>query len=322
MTPAERDTTAAICLFAAMADGKINPPEQARVQAAIRSLAPPDAQAGSDVYQRVMLGQTDVATEAASLTTPDLRRQAYELAVSVCAADGVTSEAEQSFLNSLASALGVGDQHAAAAVAQADQVAAGATTSGPAAPSGHPQPSEAELNDMITSTAITTGALELLPHTLASMAIIPLQMRLVYRLGTRYGYSLDRTSVGEFLGVLGFGATAQVVESLASKLVGGIFGGLGGAVIGHTVGGMVGSLGGAASGAAVSFASTYALGQVAKQYYAGGRRLAAIDLRSVYASNLEVARGLFSRYAPQVQSQARTLNPAQLLSQVTGGVGT
>jgi len=55
------------------------------------------------------------------------------------------------------------------------------------------QASSAEDQDrMILNCAIVNGALELLPDTLASMAIIPLQMKLVYRIGKSYGYKLDR----------------------------------------------------------------------------------------------------------------------------------
>ena len=51
---------------------------------------------------------------------------------------------------------------------------------------------EAELDQMIMNAAIMNGALEIMPHTLATMAIVPLQMRLVYRIGHAYGYELDR----------------------------------------------------------------------------------------------------------------------------------
>ncbi len=45
---------------------------------------------------------------------------------------------------------------------------------------------------MILNYAVVNGALELLPDTLASMAILPLRMKLVFRIGKSYGYELDR----------------------------------------------------------------------------------------------------------------------------------
>src|SRR5262245_56594796 len=103
--------------------------------------------------------------------------------------------------------------------------------------------SAAELDDIILNASILNAALELLPHSLASMAIIPLQMRLVYRIGEKYGYSLDRGHIMEFLGVFGIGATSQMVESVAGRVLGGLLGGVGRGVFGGLVGGMAGSLG-------------------------------------------------------------------------------
>ena len=56
-----------------------------------------------------------------------------------------------------------------------------------------------ELDQMILRTAILTGGLELLPHSLATMAIIPVQMRMVYHIGQRYGFQMDRQHLTEFL---------------------------------------------------------------------------------------------------------------------------
>lgn len=44
------------------------------------------------------------------------------------------------------------------------------------------------------NAAILNGALELLPETLSTMAIIPLQMRLVYNVGKAHGYEVERAT--------------------------------------------------------------------------------------------------------------------------------
>ena len=51
--------------------------------------------------------------------------------------------------------------------------------------------SEAEMDDMIRKAAIVNAALELMPETLSTLAIIPLQMRMVYRIGQNFGFELD-----------------------------------------------------------------------------------------------------------------------------------
>jgi hypothetical protein len=72
-------------------------------------------------------------------------------------------------------------------------------------------------------------------------------------------------------------------------------------------------------GTGITFASTYALGQVAKQYYAGGRTLSAIDLRTVFSKQAATAESMYSQYRPQIEEQARRVNPMQILNMVRGG---
>jgi hypothetical protein len=68
----------------------------------------------------------------------------------------------------------------------------------------------------------------------------------------------------------------------------------------------------------MSFATTYALGHVAKRYYAGGRTLSTHVLKDAYASVTKEGQGLQARYLPAMQEKARTLNPTQILSMVRG----
>lgn len=157
--------------------------------------------------------------------------------------------------------------------------------------------------------AMLTGALELLPERLATMAIIPLQLRLVYQIGQRH-HQLDANQIKDLAGTLGIGAAAQVMEGVVRGVLGGLTKGL--------FGGMIGGAAGVAAGAAVTFASTYALGHVASQYYAQGRSLSAADLRALFARFQEEARTLFPRVQEQIQGASRTLNLQAVLATIQG----
>ena len=135
---------------------------------------------------------------------------------------------------------------------------------------------------MILNYSILNGALELLPQTLASMAIIPLQMRMVYRIGKAHGFELDQGHIKDLLATVGVGLTSQYLEQFGRKLVGGLLGRVGG--------GLLGGLGSASTGAAFSFATTYALGQVAKRYYAGGRTIDTAGLQQAFSDMLGRAK--------------------------------
>jgi hypothetical protein len=69
----------------------------------------------------------------------------------------------------------------------------------------------------------------------------------------------------------------------------------------------------------MSFASTYALGHVAQRYYAGGRTFSTQMLRDAFQQVLGQARDIQGRYLPQMQEQARTLNPARIVELVRNG---
>ncbi|WP_315127802.1 TerB family tellurite resistance protein [Comamonas antarctica] len=170
--------------------------------------------------------------------------------------------------------------------------------------------SAAEMDSKILKSSIMNGAIELLPENLSTLAIIPLQMRLVYQIGQSYGYELDRGHIKDLLGALGVGLTSQYLEEAGRKLLGGLLGKAGK--------GLLGGLGRQAVSSGMSFAATYALGHVANQYYAGGRTLSTAMLKDAYQHVMQDGRALQSRYLPQMQETARGLNTAKIMAMVRG----
>ena len=100
------------------------------------------------------------------------------------------------------------------------------------------------------------------------------------------------------------------MEGYARKLPGGLLGKVGGG-LGKSIGKQVAS-------SAMSFASTWALGRMAQQYYAGGRKLSAIEMRQLFGSLTEQARGLHANYAGAIRDKAGSLNLTQLLPMIRG----
>ncbi|MBY0263783.1 MAG: hypothetical protein K2Q20_15670, partial [Phycisphaerales bacterium] len=176
----------------------------------------------------------------------------------------------------------------------------------------------AEIDSTIRTHAILCAALELLPQGLASAAIIPIQTKMVYSIGKQHGYDLSAGHIKDFIATIGVGVTSQVVESYARRLVSGMAQSLAGKVLGKSLGKTVGSWTGVGTGAAITFATTYALGQVARQYYAGGRTLSAIDLQSIFRSQVDQAKTVYEQNLPLIQQQAGKLSPGQLLSMMRG----
>jgi tellurite resistance protein/uncharacterized protein (DUF697 family) len=294
-----------IALMAAMADGQITPDEQSELASVATRLGVPAATIAIDQPAAARQG---IGVLAASLSDADARRTAYEVALAVCSVDGMPNASEQAFLSALHGALGLGP---AATHEFEDQLRALAT-----APLAGTLPevsgsTDAALDERILKQAMLTGALELLPDRLANLAILPLQLRLVYEVGQRYGQQLDVNQVKDLAGTFGLGAAAQMVEGMVRKVLGGVAAGV--------LGGLLGGATGVAAGAAVTFAATYALGHVAKQYYAQGRKLSAEDLRSLFGRFQDEAKSLLPQVQGQIQSLAQQVRLPDVLAQIRSG---
>ena len=312
-----------LSLMAAFADGGKDESERTEIKRIADALAGEGTINIAALYQDVLLKRVSMSSAAAALTTTETRQLAFEMAVCVCDADGVQSSAEKAFLDALRDALALDSQQSAAYSQQAEAVASLPTLAGgdkatPAAtaearPAANASEyastmSDGELDKTIINAAILNGALELLPESLSTMAIIPLQIKLVYGIGKSYGFELDRGHIKDFLATVGVGLTSQYLEQAGRKLLGGLLGKVGG--------GLLRGLGKQAVSSGMSFASTYALGQVARRYYGGGRSFSADTLRAAFNGVLGEARDLHSRYLPEMQARAKTLDSARIIELV------
>ena len=316
MTPSETKAIVTLSLLAAFVDGEKHERERAEIKRIAEGLSQADGVNLPTIYQDVLMKRVSLASVAGELKSAESRQLAYEMAVCMCDADGVQSEPERLFLMDVRSSLGL-DASAAqfsqraediAAVVPAAVAATGATAATAAAPAAPQAPDSTELDRAILNAAILNGALELLPETLSTMAIIPLQMKLVYRIGQAHGYQLDTGHIKDFLATVGVGLTSQYLEQAGRKLLGGLLGKVGG--------GLLGGLGKQAVSSGMSFASTYALGHVAKRYYAGGRTLSTQMLKDAFSNVVKEGQGLQTQYLPAIQERARTLDTSQVLSLV------
>jgi uncharacterized protein (DUF697 family)/tellurite resistance protein len=322
MNAREQEAILTIALLTAFSDGNKDEREREEIKRIAESLA---GEAGApqlaQIYQSVLLKRVNVSQAAAALTDPIHKQLAYEMAVCVCDADDVASDAEKRFLQELSTALGLDSkqtaqvQKEAAALADAPlpntPVAAAIATPTAQSLGGDVRQatmSDTELDKYILNHSIVNGAIELLPQSLATMAIIPLQIKLVYRIGQAYGFQLDKGHIREFLATAGVGLTSQYVEQFGRKLLGGL--------LGSVAGGLGRGLGRVTAGAAMSFATTYALGQLAKRYYSGGRQMSTALIQQTYQSLLGQAKQIQGQYSSEIQHKASTLDAGQVMAMV------
>ncbi len=299
MTTQDAEIIIAIAALAANADGEPHQEERVSlVSAAERlGLSPDDPRLHAAVD-----GNGDVAQLAHALSSDEARIAAYDVAAAVCHADGAPNAKEQAFLAALSRELGAvsASPDAAASMEAAAQAASNAPPGG-----GDPA---SDIDRLILDQAMLAGAAELLPHRFAAMAILPLQLRMVYQIGQRHGQAFDMDQAKDLVAVLGIGAMGHALEGVVRGVLGSVGRGL--------LGGLLGSAAGAAAGVAVTFATTYALGHAAQQYYAQGRSLSTADLKALFTRFQGEANTVF----PRVESRIRELAAGTNLESLLGGL--
>jgi len=291
----------AICLFAAFSDGEKSESERETLQRLSEELGSEDANA---IARQILMGKLKLQTVVSALPDQQQRLLAYEMARSVCEAGGSISPDEETFLTELRGLLALNAAEIRVVDNEVDAISKFAIVPG----ADIPPPTD--LDAMILKYSILNGALELLPETLATMAIVPMQMKLVHGIGKAHGVELNRSNIKEFLATAGIGLGSQIVEGFARKFMKGLGKKLGG--------GLGGSAASQVTGSAFSFASTYAIGQTAVKYYAGGRKLTAADMKSMIEPLTRQAREIHSKYLPDIQERAKSLNPSSILSMIKG----
>ena len=322
----ESRAIATICYMAALADGTNDDREKEKLDAIFDELG---GVGESSIQHRVLLNQTSLESEAALVQGADNKEYTYRMAVRVCEADGDQSEEELEFLFRLRTALELDSD--GQPINPTDSESSTETDSEnmdketdldgeveellpvPVKLEGedaNKDPREVAVEKLILNASILNAALELLPQTLATMAILPLQTRLVYRISKSYGHELDGGHVKEFLAVLGVGVTSQVVEDILKKIVG--------VLIKKTKGRTAGTIARMATGSATAFVSTYAIGKVAQQYYASGRNMTPDTLKVQFGESATAAKEMYEEYKPIIAENMASLDMSKIMKIVTG----
>ena len=322
----ESRAIATICYMAALADGTNDDREKEKLDAIFDELG---GVGESSIQHRVLLDQTSLENEAVLIQGAENKEYTYRMAVRVCEADGDQSDEEREFLFRLRKALDLDsdghpinpDEPESPQETDSQNMENQTDLEGeveellpvPVQLEGddaNKDPREVAVEKLILNASILNAALELLPQTLATLAILPLQTRLVYRISKSYGHELDCGHAKEFLAVLGVGVTSQVVEDVLKKIVG--------ALIKKTKGRAAGTFARMATGSATAFVSTYAIGKVAQQYYSSGRSMTPDTLKVQFGESANAAKEMYEEYKPIIAENMASLDMGKIMKIVTG----
>lgn len=308
MNKSEQEAVVAIALLAAFSDGQKDEAEHAAIRRVAEGFEIQLVDMAS-LYQQIITGKLTLSQAAGQLTSDQAKSLAYEVARCICEADGYMHPAEEAFLKDLTAILrpaaspSVNSSGATASSASTSSTSAASTaTSTPnelAVIGPIPTDPKDPLDPTLIKYSILTAALELLPQTAGMLAILPVQLKMVYDISKRHGIEMDYMAVKDFGAALGVGAAGQLLESGLRKLLS--------TMVGTVGGGVAGSMSSGVAGTAMTFATTYALGMVAEQYYAAGRKIEIATLKAEFTSLIEKAKETQSQYSQEIVDKAKHL---------------
>lgn len=298
MNKSEQEAVVAIALLAAFSDGQKDEAEHAAIRRVAEGFEIQLVDMAS-LYQQIITGKLTLSQAAGQLTSDQAKSLAYEVARCICEADGYMHPAEEAFLKDLTAIL----RPAASPVVNssgATASSASTTASNELAVIG-PIPTDPKdpLDPTLIKYSILTAALELLPQTAGMLAILPVQLKMVYDISKRHGIEMDYMAVKDFGAALGVGAAGQLLESGLRKLLS--------TMVGTVGGGVAGSMSSGVAGTAMTFATTYALGMVAEQYYAAGRKIDIATLKAEFTRLIEKAKETQTQYSQEIVDKAKHL---------------
>ncbi|MBX2799325.1 MAG: hypothetical protein KTR31_16740 [Myxococcales bacterium] len=231
--------------------------------------------ARADAMESLLADDVDVQTEL-DLLSDEERRRLYQSAFALTHADGHAATAEVALLKQI-----VPDEGEEGTLQQVMGEVLDTVVPTRLLPIADPVQRDSEIIEDTMKYAFLAAVAGAMPlpgvGVLADLAVISIQTKLVHDIGQYCGHSLDRAAIRGFV-VAAAGSTGLriAINNLARFVPGW----------------------GSAVGATTSFASTYAIGMVAKHHFEGDRGLDTSELRGLFRDAAAEGRTRFESEKP------------------------
>jgi uncharacterized protein (DUF697 family)/uncharacterized tellurite resistance protein B-like protein len=282
---AENETLASlrVLVCVAKADGDISANERLAIGNALTGLELP-----ANVTPKSLLDEMpDLDVQLRTFTTPEARESIFHSALGMAHADGNSTPAEQKMLDHIRTTLQISDDKASVG-RRIFEGAKDTVLPSSIEPVSDPVRRATEVKSDVLKYSVLSAVLGAFPvpglAIATDLAVVAVQVKLVRDVGQRWGHKLDRQAAITLLGGLGLGTGARIALSNLAKLV---------------------PVWGTIVGATGSFASTWALGQIADKYFASGMKTDVTTLRSDFKSAQEEGRTAYAAHKHLVDSKCK-----------------
>src|SRR5688572_12599836 len=250
----EREALASlrVLVCVAKADGELALEKRAALENAFTGLAMPVGSTPASVLDE----KIDLDVQLRLFTTPEARESLYQSVLGMVHVAGVLTPAEQKVLDHIRTTLQISEEK----VSLARRILDGAKDTvlpSNIQPINDPALRATEVKSDVVKYSVLSGVLGAFPvpgmAIATDIAVVCLQVKLVRDIGQRWGHTVDKPAAASLLGGLGLGTGARIAVSNLAKLV---------------------PIWGSVVGATASFASTWALGEIADKYFESGMKTA------------------------------------------------
>ena len=259
MTDVEAVACLRLLVAVAKADGEVAPAERQQLEAALESLP-----LGGITCDALLSAPVDIEAQFRVLQSAEARESAWQAMYAMAWADGACVPVEQVVLDYAQQSLGIADE-SSTLIHRLYNEARDTVLPSSIHPIADPQHRAAEIKEDTVKYAILSAVLGAFPvpglAILTDLAVVAIQVKLVRDIGQYWGHKVDQSAAKSLLVSLGLGTGARLAVNNLAKLVPGW---------------------GSAVGAATSFASTWALGKVADEYFKSGAKADPAELQSTF----------------------------------------
>lgn len=269
-----------VCI--AKADGEICPEERAVLSESLSEMTLPEG----TTAEALLAGNWDVDALIAEIASPDAREAAFSACFSMAHADRQTHAAEQAILEKIENAWAVTEEKKGLfgrMMAEAKDTVSWSRIQ----PIADPARREKEITEDVQKYAILAGTLGLFPIPVAKLAtelaVVGVQGKLVRDIGQYWGQETTKDGVKQILAGMGVGQVGRVALNTLLGFV---------PVLGSVI------------PAAANYASTWAVGRVANQFYASGGTLSAAAMKDMFSLKKKEGKAEYEKNKAAVAAAA------------------
>jgi uncharacterized protein (DUF697 family) len=278
-----KEATACVRALVALAkaDGTITPGERAALASALEMLP-----ASADL-QPYLDEDLDFDLILASVKTPAAREQLWQSACAMLHADGTGSAEEQRLLERMRTTFSIDEAKASATRRVLDEAKDTLLPSN-IDPINEPVRRQKAIDQDVLKYSVLSAVLGAFPvpglAIATDLAIVAMQVKLVRDVGQYWSHKVDKEAAKTLLAGLGLGTGARIAVSNLAKLV---------------------PVWGSAFGATTAFATTWALGKIANQYFESGRQADLGELKKEMRAMEKRGKEAYAQQKDAIEAKRR-----------------